>query len=121
MDNIQSSNLSNSSARRRFSAKERAEHLEGWRSSGLSAAAYSCLHDVTESNLYAWSRKERLGESEQKEHSLLPVMIAPKVGADTASRVALRCDGLEIELSGFAGNEALVSLIKALRKEVLDV
>jgi transposase-like protein len=110
--------------RRRHTKAERMEYVASWKRSGESAHAYAKAHDLSSSNLYAWSSKERQssGEGASTGSAFVPVRIAPAaMGTHMGSRVTLRANGFECVIEDTHGPEALASLAEVLKRKVFDV
>jgi hypothetical protein len=115
------------SPRRRLSVAERDGHVAAWKSSGQSARAYGQDHNLEPWQLYAWQgqRKRR-----RRSFTAEPTTAAPRFlslnwptpsTAPEATTITLRHAGLEFVIAGMREPGEIAGLLRAIRREVLDV
>ena len=115
------------SRRRRLNVADRDAHVVAWISSGQSARAYGQLHGLEPWQLYAWQgqqqrrRRSGRGESTSAPPRFLSLNWPPPGQASEAATVTLRHGGLEVVIAGVRDSGEIAGLLRAIRREVLDV
>lgn len=113
--------------RRRLSVTERDGHVAAWKSSGQSARDYGRLHALEPWQLYAWQGQQKRrpvsdrGESAPAPGRFLSLKWPPPGPAPEAATVTLRHAGLEFVIAGVREPGEIAGLLRAIRREVLDV
>ncbi|MCC5842526.1 MAG: hypothetical protein JJT96_20585 [Opitutales bacterium] len=101
--------------------------VSAWKSSGQSARAYGRLHGLEPWQLYAWQaqQKRRCGSGRAEPvpatGRFLSLNWSPPVQAAEAATVTLRHAGLEFIIAGVREPVEIAGLLRAIRREVLDV
>lgn len=111
-------------ARRTFTKAQQAEHVAAWKRSGQSARTYGQAHGLADTRLYAWSSKSRSAKSPRrlsKGSPFMPVRVSGLTSVSGSITITVRSRDLEFVVSGATGTAEIVSVIKSLKREVLDV
>lgn len=129
--NPESSNARRS--RRRFTTEERTAHLIAWKRSGLSAAQYGREHGLCAAQLYLWRKrtKTRPVTNHSPAHSavnsggkinpFIALRIKDEPKPLSQLRVTIRHGECECTVTGADDSAAIVTLLRAIKREVFGV
>lgn len=121
MENNSSDPIETQTPRRRFSARERAKHLSRWERSELSAPDYAARNGLEGRHLYNWKSQQRKREGKAGKSDLIPVRLTGMPVSSQVLSVTVRHRDIEYVIDGTSDPRLLVSVVQALKQEVLDV
>jgi len=122
MDKKQEVVTQQQSKRRVFTQQEKEQHLAAWEESGLSAGQYGSENGLHASQLYAWRQRGKDRRGPESEESLfVPIRLGASSGGTGGLSVTLRHRDLEFVVSGADSSGTLVSILRAIKREVIDV
>lgn len=107
--------------RRQFTSRERARHLSQWERSGLSASEYAKRNNLESRHLYAWKGQRRRREGKAGGSGFIPVRLTGTLAGSPSLCITLRHHDIEYVVNGTSDVHSLVSVVRVLRQEVLNV